>query len=385
MTSEIVLELRHKRNNPRNSEGAFITLADGRIMFAYSRYYGKSWSDNGQATISARYSADGGITWSKRDKLLVGNEGVHNVMSPSLLRLDDGRIALFYLRTNDFHDCRMYLRTSGDEGKTWSAPTLCIPAPGYFIVNNDRVVRLKSGRLIIPAAYHRPKLEDGAEDWAGWDYRAIALFYYSDNNGQTWNESADWWTLPVRSNSGMQEPGLVELEDRALYAWARTDTGRQWHTVSVNDGENWAPPRPSGFLSPNSSMSIKRIPATGDLLAVWNDQSRRWKLPAPVLSEGYGANSSWGRTPLAVAVSPNEGRTWKHARLLEDDPRRGFCYTAIHFTGDAVLLAYCCGGVNGGVLQDTRIRRVTLDWLYQSGQAASALKAPFAAPAGVKR
>jgi len=44
--SVITLELRHKRNNPRNSEGAFITLADGRILFAYSRYYGSSWSDD---------------------------------------------------------------------------------------------------------------------------------------------------------------------------------------------------------------------------------------------------------------------------------------------------------------------------------------------------
>lgn len=365
MTSETVLELKHKRNNPRNSEGAFITLANRRILFAYSRYYGASWSDNGQATISARYSDDGGITWSKRDKLLVDNEGTHNVMSPSLLRLADGRIALFYLRTNSFHDCRMYLRTSGDECKTWSEPTLCIPAPGYFIVNNDRVVQLKSGRLIIPAAYHRPKLDGGEEDWAGWDYRAITLFYYSDDNGQTWSESTDWCALPVRSLSGMQEPGLVELEDEILYAWARTDTGRQWHTVSIDDGDNWAPPQPSYFLSPNSSMSIKRIPATGDLLAVWNDHSRRWKLPAPVLEDEADTDTSWGRTPLAMAISSNDGKAWKLQKLLEDDPRRGFCYTAIHFNEDAALLAYCSGGIKCGVLQDTRIRRVTLDWLYR--------------------
>lgn len=365
MTSETVLELKHKRNNPRNSEGAFITLANRRILFAYSRYYGASWSDNGQATISARYSDDGGITWSKRDKLLVDNEGTHNVMSPSLLRLADGRIALFYLRTNSFHDCRMYLRTSSDESNTWSEPTLCIPAPGYFIVNNDRVVQLKSGRLIIPAAYHRPKLDGGAEDWAGWDYRAITLFYYSDDNGQTWSESTDWCALPVRSLSGMQEPGLVELEDEILYAWARTDTGRQWHTVSIDDGDNWAPPQPSYFLSPNSSMSIKRIPATGDLLAVWNDHSSRWKLPAPVLDDEADTDTSWGRTPLAMAISSNDGKTWKLQKLLEDDPRCGFCYTAIHFTEDAALLAYCSGGIKCGVLQDTRIRRVTLDWLYR--------------------
>lgn len=365
MSSDIALELRHKRNNPRNSEGAFITLASGRILFVYTRYYGSSWSDIASAELAAVHSDDGGKTWSPRSRRVIPNEGGCNVMSPSLLRLRDGRIALFYLRTNDFHDCRLYLRTSGDEGKSWSDPTLCIPAPGYFIVNNDRVIQLNNGRLLIPAAYHRPKLDDLPLNWEAWDYRAATLFYYSDDGGASWKESSDWWSLPVRNRSGMQEPGVVELADGSLYAWARTDTGRQWETTSVNHGRNWAPPLPSRFLSPNSSMSIKRIPATGDLLAVWNDRSSRWKLPAPVLGEGFGANSSWGRTPLAMAISANEGKTWKLAKLLEDDHRRGFCYTAIHCTDGAVLLAYCCGGASGGVLQDTRIRRISVDWLYR--------------------
>jgi len=53
-------------------------------------------------------------------------------------------------------------------------------------------------------------------------------------------------------------------------------------------------------------------------------------------------------------------------KLLESDPQRGFCYTAIHGTGDAVLLAYCCGGgERRRVLQDLCIRRITLDWLEQ--------------------
>lgn len=355
--SDIVLHLRHGRNNPRNSEGAFIDLADGRIMFAYSRYYGSSWSDNAPATISARFSSDGGLTWSKRDRLLVANEGGFNVMSPSLLHLRNGRIGLFYLKKNHLHDCRMLMRTSADEGKTWSEAVQCISAPGYFVVNNDRIIRLKSGRIVIPAAYHRPTLESETAVLKECDWRAITLFYFSDDDGETWSESVDWWGLPVKNSSGLQEPGLVELEDGTLYAWARTDTGRQWEMESLDRGETWSPPQPSKFLSPCSSLSIKRIPVTGDLLAVWNDRSRKWKLDRP-------AKSSWGRTPLVVAISSNEGTSWKNAKLLESDERRGFCYTAMHFTRDAVLLAYCCGGVNGGVLQDLCVRRITLDWLY---------------------
>ena len=358
MSSEIVLQLSHKPGNPRNSEGAFLNLADGRIVFAYTRFYGSSWSDNATATLVARFSEDGGRTWSGKDALLVSNEGGFNVMSPSLVRLKNKNIGLFYLRKNDLHDCRMFMRVSSDEAKTWSEPRRCIPAPGYFVVNNDRVVRLGNGRLIIPSAYHRPRLEDDTETSAGVDWRAVTLFYYSDDEGSTWTESDDWWGMPVASRSGLQEPGVVELKDGSLYAWARTDTGRQWQMTSRTRGRRWSPPAPSKFLSPCSPLSIKRIPATGDLLAIWNDRSRRWKP-----RQRY-AESSWGRTPLVAAISRDEGRTWRNHRILEADPRRGYCYVALHFTSDTVLLAYCNGGGDGGVLQDSCIRRMTIDSLY---------------------
>lgn len=352
MSGEITLELPHGSNNPRNSEGAFVTLRDGRILFAYSRYFGRSGADHGSARIAARHSDDGGRTWSKRDRVLVPNEGKCNVMSVSFLRLQDGRIALFYARKNSFRDCRLQLRTSEDEGKTWSAPTLCIPAPGYFVVNNDRVIQLKSGRILVPAAYHRAKLDTDEMQWGAFDGRGIAIYFYSDDSGRTWQESKDWLSLPARSTSGLQEPGLVELSRSRIYSWCRTSTGRQWQMFSRDQGDTWTQPEPSRFRAPCSPLSIKRIPNTGDLLAVWNDASQR------------PPDAAQQRTPLASAISRDEGKTWRHTRLLEDDPERGFCYTAIHFADDQVLLAYCCGGRGGGILQDLCIRRVPLDWFY---------------------
>jgi len=361
MSSRIVLKLKHGPGNPRNSEGAFVTLSDGRIMYAYTRFRGKSWADDAPSDIAARYSADGGRTWSARDRVILRNEGKRNTMSVSLLRLRDGRIALFYLRKNGFMDCRAYMRTSQDEGESWSEPVLCIPAPGYFVVNNDRVVQLRSGRLVVPACFHRARLETESAGWQACDGRGIAIFFISDDAGESWRESQDWWALPVRSSAGLQEPGLVELKGGRLYCFCRTSTGRQWEMFSRDGGDRWTAPRPSRFRSPRSPMSIKRIPATGDLLAVWNDHSPRWKRAAGLSAP---RDSSWGRTPLAMAISSNEGKTWRKAKLIEKDPARGFCYTAIHFTDDAVLLAYCCGGRGSGVLQDLCIRRISLDWIY---------------------
>lgn len=355
-SSRIVASLPHGPGNPRNSEGAFIDGRDGRILFAYTRYRGESWSDHAQADIVARTSADDGRTWDDQERVIVANDGAQNVMSVSLLRDTEGRLGLFNLRKDGFNACLPYLRRSDDDGLTWSAPRRCIPVPGYFVLNNDRVVALRSGRLVMPVGYHRPcatlrggfKVDGSA---VGHDARATAVFYLSDDQGETWYEAPGALVLPVPSATGLQEPGVVQRTDGSLWAWFRTDTGRQWQSVSTDEGLTWSWPEPSVFQAPTSPLSMKRDPWSGDLLAVWNDRSGRWGLPEP-------AKSSWNRTPLVMAWSRDDGATWERPRVIEDDPERGFCYIAIHFTPAAILLAYCCGGRGSGVLQDACIRRL---------------------------
>lgn len=229
------LELPPGPDNPRNSEGSFVSLRDGRILFAYSRFSGTSGGDNATADIAARYSSDMGRSWTTNDEIIVRNEGGMNVMSVSLLRLQSGEIALFYVRKNSESDCRPVLRRSFDEGRTWSEP------------------------------------------------------------------------------------------------------------------------QPSQFISPLSPASVKRLP-TGDLLAIWNDHAARpeMKTRGPAWARG-------ARTPLAAAISRDDGATWDQSRLLEDDPDGWFCYTAIHPLDDGtVLLAYGAYGM----LTHSRVVKVPMDWLY---------------------
>ncbi len=51
-----VLDLPPREGNPRNSEGAFIELRDGRILFVYSQFIGASGSDHAKARLAARFS-----------------------------------------------------------------------------------------------------------------------------------------------------------------------------------------------------------------------------------------------------------------------------------------------------------------------------------------
>lgn len=350
---KIVLDLRPGAGNPRNSEGAFLDLRDGRLMFVYSRFIGNTAHDDAKACIAARHSSDGGETWSD-DALIARPEdhGALNLMSVSLLRMSDGDVGLFYLLRYGWHDTRLHLRRSSDEGATWSEPVCCIPGHGYYVTNNDRVVRLSSGRLVVPAGYHRVK--SGGESGAGrFDGRAIAFYFLSDDDGATWREARNFCPLGVpNSGSGMQEPGVVKLANGTLWGWARTDMGCQYEMFSHDNGESWSTPAPSKFTSPCSPLSMKRDPASGKLLAVWN--------PIPAYNTRRLESHSWGRTPLVAAVSGDEGRTWGGYFAVErEEDGNGCCYTAIHFTGKAVLLAYCAGEKEDGIcLARLKIRKI---------------------------
>ena len=338
---EIVLRLEPSKGNPRNSEGDFIQLKNGRILFIYTKFTGGS-GDHAGAHLVSRFSDDNGKTWSKKDVEEVANEGAMNVMSVSLLRLKDGRIALFYLRKNSEIDCIPYMRISEDEAKTWGPPKKCIDEPGYYVMNNSRVVRLKSGRIILPVAQHN------TPENRRFDNGKISC-YYSDDEGKTWNHSS---LVPNPNDVKLQEPGIVELKNNRVMLFCRTDKGVQYISFSDDGCKSWMPIEPGNIKSPLSPASIKRIPKTGDLLLVWNNS-------------GVDENGRGKRTPFNVAISKDDGKTWIKTKTLEDDPDGWYCYTAIGFVGDDVLLGHCAGNRkshNG--LETTQITRLSLNWIY---------------------
>ena len=53
-----VLFLSTGEKNPRNGEGSLLRLKDGRILYAYTQYYGDSWQDHATARVAACYSSD---------------------------------------------------------------------------------------------------------------------------------------------------------------------------------------------------------------------------------------------------------------------------------------------------------------------------------------
>ena len=328
----VALELPPSAENVRNSEGDIIPLRDGRLLFVYSHYLKGTGNDNDPAVLAARVSSDGGRTWSARDRVAVANEGGMNVMSVSLLRLRDGALALFYLRKNSTEDCRPVLRVSRDEGETWGAPRVCVPDSevGYYVMNNSRALRLKSGRIVLPLSLHQT--EKGKTDFHG-----QLVCYVSDDEGLTWRRGCEpFKTFDARGRRiTTQEPGLVELKDGGLLMFARTDQGRQWRFLSADGGLTWGKGEPWTLVGPISPATVKRL-RNGDLVAVWNDHETYPQYAAQGPKWAHGT-----RKPMTVAFSKDEGRTWIDRRVIEDLPTGWYCYFSVLEMDSYLLISYC--------------------------------------------
>jgi sialidase-1 len=344
--------------NPRYTEGSIVDLADGTLLFAITEFSGGG-SDFSAARIVARRSSDGGRTWSA-PRVLQENVGGLNVMSVTLRRLGpphrwDAPLGMFYLVKHGTDSLDVFLRISDDQGMTFGEPVRMNQRSGYHVMNNDRVIRLSNGRLLAPIAY--------TEDVRRSNH-FVSYCLISDDDGKTWHRGPGQVDQPQR---GAMEPGLVELRDGRVMMIVRTQLGGIAAAYSTDQGETWGEPFSLDVVAPEAPSTIGRIPATRDLLLIWN---RTYDPQA-----GHGGE----RTPLTAAVSSDEGKTWRHFRDLETRPDRGYAYTSLRFVGSRALLSYWEHDRRAQRLS-TRFRSLPVRWFYEADQAAGDADAQEDAP-----
>lgn len=346
-----VLFLETNDKIPRNGEGSFIRLKDGRIMFAYTEFVGNDWNDDATANISVIFSSDEGESWTNPEILFRKPDEAWNIMSFSFLRMGNGDIGAFYIVKNNDRTDKIVLTRSSDEGKTWSESINCLDCldvADYFVINNDRVVRLKSGRIIVPTARHTV-LNTELDFTPG-----VICFFYSDDDGYTWHKNETEFVCPFPSNpDGYEEPGIFELTDGRVWCYIRTSLGFQFGSFSSDNGTSWTVPEPNLFFSsPCSPMLVKSCGKY--TVAVFNPVSEH------LLRE---ESEPWGRTPFVIAVSTNGGLTFEKENVfyLEDDLSNGYCYPAIIECQDGFLVAYYHSNGTDVCLNSMRITKISFD------------------------
>ncbi len=342
----------HRIDKLRSGEGAVCELPDGSLYCVYGKFAGSK--DEDKATLTEIRSKDGGRSWTDKKDLLKPDNDILNNMSVSLLNLQDGRVAMIYLHKVSTVLCYPLFITSSDNAKTWSAPVdVASERKGYYVVNNDRLVQLRSGRILLPYAWHGSKPDFKAEE-----HFVYCGCFISDDTGQSWRLSKDEIfikkeniTMPRKIYEAnpaaykhiqdgyvqCQEPGIVEIDNGRLMMWCRTPGGYAYRTYSDDGGNTWGDfTAIKEFLMACGPQSIKRIPGTDRYIMLYND---RGELP-------FGHPQFNWRRPLSVAVSDDGCKTWKYHGLLEPEDIPSNCYYSICFSGENVIFSYYEGVMN---------------------------------------
>lgn len=158
--------------------------------------------------------------------------------------------------------------------------------PGYRRLGwqtKNKPIILNEKRLIVPL------YSDGLE---------CTLFAITDDWGANWQ-----FSNPVIGGIGIQATIAIK-KDGTLVAYLR-DNGplprRIQYTESKNNGLNWSIARDTELPNPGAGFDMLTM-ENGNWMLVYN-------------------HSETGRSNLTVAISDDEGKTWKWKRTLENDTR----------------------------------------------------------------
>lgn len=107
----------------------------------------------------------------------------------------------------------------------------------------------------------------------------------------------------------------------------RTTSSRIFRSDSADGGRTWSVAYDTGLPNNNSGIDLTAMP-NGDLVLVYNPRENlpgHWKGP---------------RTPLSVAVSKDNGKSFQHLADLENGVG-SFCYPAVICAGPGkVMITY---------------------------------------------
>jgi len=323
----------------RQSEASILALNDGRLLLAYTDFYGGNWHDEGSARIMGKTSLNEGETWS--DSFVIQeNIGKNNVMGASLLLLSSGRILLSFMckdsEPTQIH-CGVlhsYLIHSDDNGASWSEPIKMTSGDRYWCSANDRLIQLKSGRILLPSG-------DGET--------GNLCCWLSDDSGNSWKKSKE--SILNDEDKRFAEPCLVELSSGELAMFIRTNTKNIHIAYSNDEGDSWELRNSWAPFSCESPCMVRRLPDSKDLLLIWNN--------------------SGIRNNFTAAISSDDGLNWQNYRLLEEQETwpmtRSHAYPSLVFHNQYAHISYWETHNYG---KNHRLfhliyRRLPIEWFYE--------------------
>lgn len=273
------------------------TIAQTRKGTLVAAWFGGTREGHQDVVVFVSRKVDG--AWSEPVEVADGKQEDGRQFpcwNPVLFQPKEGPLMLFYKVGASPRSWWGLLRTSDDDGKTWSA--LRRLPDGILGPIKNKPVQLANGDILCPTS-----TEDD-----GWRVH----FERSSDLGKTWSKTA-----PINDGKtiGAIQPSILFQRDGRLQALGRSKQGRLWQSFSKDQGKTWSELGLVELPNPNSGTDAVTL-ADGRHLLVYNHTSK-------------------GRTPLNVAVS-EDGKAWKSVAVLETEPGE-YSYPAVIQSADGKI------------------------------------------------
>ena len=220
--------------------------------------------------------------------------------NPVLFQPKDKPLLLFYKSGGHPNGWEGFLKTSGDNGATWSE-AMDLPE-GYVGPVKNKPVQLADGTLLCGSSI------ETSEKPSRWRVQ----FERTEYCGMAWTKT-DFLNDGVAISA--IQPSILFLGGEKLLALGRTRQSKIFQITSEDLGRTWGEMKLTALPNPNSGTDAVTL-RDGRHLLIYNHTAK-------------------GRSPLNLALS-RDGVTWEAALVLESDPGE-YSYPAIIQTADGLV------------------------------------------------
>jgi len=241
---------------------------------------------------------------------IINDSLIYPCWNPVLFKTREGKLILWYKVGPSPRTWWGMVRTSTDDGRTWTSPER-LPT-GILGPIKNKPVQLPDGTILSPSSV------ETSQSWK-------VHMEKSQDSGKTWK------VIPVDSGTKFNviQPAILRHPDNKLQILCRSKNNAIVQAFSRDDGNNWGILTKTELPNPNSGIDAVTL-KDGWFILVYN----------PTIQ------GNEDRARLNVAIS-KDGIEWKDAHILENESKGEFSYPAVIQTSDGKInITYTYNRVN---------------------------------------